>query len=92
MSNFYCDVCGAHCYDTPNGYMTGCEHYPADLKYIEVPTNCISSTVEICPLCSNTKTVTTPAQTTKLSTNPSYRTECHECKAWWYTYKTEFRS
>ena len=34
MSNFQCEKCGTICYDTPNGYITGCEHYPADLKYI----------------------------------------------------------
>jgi len=37
MSNFQCEKCGTVCYDTPNGYITGCEHYPADLKYVDVP-------------------------------------------------------
>lgn len=32
MSNFACEKCGAICYDTPVGYVTGCEHYPADIK------------------------------------------------------------
>jgi hypothetical protein len=32
MSNFKCEKCGTVCYDTHNGYITGCEHYPADLK------------------------------------------------------------
>lgn len=32
MSNFQCEKCGTICYDTPNGYITGCEHYPADLN------------------------------------------------------------
>lgn len=35
MSNFQCEKCGTICYDTPNGYITGCEHYPADLKHNE---------------------------------------------------------
>jgi len=30
MSNFKCEKCGTVCYDTPNGYITGCEHYPED--------------------------------------------------------------
>ena len=32
MSNFKCEKCGTVCYDTPNGYITGCEHYPVDTK------------------------------------------------------------
>ena len=28
MSNFTCEHCGANIYDTPRGYVTGCEHYP----------------------------------------------------------------
>lgn len=32
MSSFVCDKCGAECVDTPIGYVTGCEHYPADVK------------------------------------------------------------
>ena len=32
MSNFACEKCGAICYDTPIGYVTGCEHYPADKR------------------------------------------------------------
>lgn len=30
MSNFQCEKCGTICYDTPKGYVTGCQHYPAD--------------------------------------------------------------
>ena len=32
MSNFICEKCGTHCIDSPEGYITGCEHYPADIK------------------------------------------------------------
>ena len=32
MSNFKCPECGAVCIDSPNGYVTGCEHYPVDVK------------------------------------------------------------
>lgn len=32
MSNFKCGKCGAMCYDTPTGYITGCEHYPPDCR------------------------------------------------------------
>lgn len=32
MSNFNCEHCGAACIDSPRGYVTGCEHYPADVK------------------------------------------------------------
>ena len=30
MSNFTCEKCGAIHSDTEHGYVTGCEHYPAD--------------------------------------------------------------
>lgn len=30
MSNFNCEHCGAACIDSPRGYVTGCEHYPAE--------------------------------------------------------------
>ena len=29
MSSFTCGDCGAHILDTPLGYATACEHYPA---------------------------------------------------------------
>ena len=32
MSNFICEKCGTICYDSPNGYITGCEHYPTDVE------------------------------------------------------------
>ena len=32
MSNFSCEKCGTNCYDTPYGYVTGCEHYPIEKK------------------------------------------------------------
>jgi len=35
MSNFACEYCGAVCLDTPIGYVTGCEHYPADVMMRE---------------------------------------------------------
>lgn len=28
MSNFICEKCGAIIVDTPEGYITGCKHYP----------------------------------------------------------------
>lgn len=34
MSNFKCDKCGAPCSDTPEGYVTGCEHYPPDARQL----------------------------------------------------------
>ena len=30
MSNFYCEHCGDACYDSPQGYTTGCHHYLPD--------------------------------------------------------------
>ena len=30
MSNFNCEKCGETLYDTPTGYIKGCEHYPRD--------------------------------------------------------------
>lgn len=32
MSNFFCDKCGAICQDSDRGYISGCEHYPPDIK------------------------------------------------------------
>ena len=32
MSNFYCKKCGTAIIDSPNGYITGCEHYPTALQ------------------------------------------------------------
>lgn len=34
MSSFACEKCGKNCHDTEVGYITGCEHYPADEKAI----------------------------------------------------------
>lgn len=31
MSSFRCEHCGTDCLDSPHGYTTGCEHYPADI-------------------------------------------------------------
>lgn len=28
MSNFKCEHCGTDIYDSPSGYVTGCDHYP----------------------------------------------------------------
>lgn len=30
MSSFYCEHCGAACCDSPQGYITGCQHYLPD--------------------------------------------------------------
>lgn len=32
MSNFICDKCGTECIDSPIGFVTGCDHYPADVQ------------------------------------------------------------
>jgi hypothetical protein len=42
MSSFACDQCGAFCWDTDRGYITGCEHYPPDV----VPTDAEMSEIE----------------------------------------------
>ncbi len=34
MSNFRCQMCGTDIVDSPNGYVTGCVHYPL---YHDVP-------------------------------------------------------
>ena len=31
MSHFNCEKCGTLLIDTDRGYITGCEHYPADI-------------------------------------------------------------
>jgi len=39
MSNFYCEKCGTAILEGKDGrYFTGCEHYPADVKYNEQQT------------------------------------------------------
>jgi len=30
MSNFYCEHCGAACYESDGVYISGCHHYPPD--------------------------------------------------------------
>lgn len=30
MSSFKCEICGTDIIDTPQGYVTGCEHYPLE--------------------------------------------------------------
>lgn len=60
-------------------------------KYVDVPKNCISAKLPICPLCSNTNSTEIPLQTIKLCVDPPYRTECHDCQVWWESYKTKVR-
>lgn len=31
MSNFFCPICGAVIIDSPDGYITECEHYRKDV-------------------------------------------------------------
>jgi hypothetical protein len=59
---------------------------------VKVPRNCLSSQLEICPLCNDTASVCTPSQTIKLCVDPPFRTECSKCKIWWTSYKKEFWS
>ena len=33
MSHFNCEHCGTAIIDTPDGYVTGCEHYPNTMNY-----------------------------------------------------------
>lgn len=33
MSNFTCEHCNTDLIDSPYGYITGCEHYPADIHF-----------------------------------------------------------
>ena len=61
-----------------------------DYSFIDVPRNCISSMLEVCPLCKDTKTTSIPAQTIKLTVDPPYRTECSKCGIWWYSYRKDF--
>ena len=36
MSNFICEKCGKPCVDSPLGYITGCEHYPANYEQEQI--------------------------------------------------------
>lgn len=42
MSSFYCEHCGKAILDTEDGFITGCEHYPA----VRIP-----KPVDGCPNC-----------------------------------------
>jgi hypothetical protein len=35
MSNFTCEACGATCWDTAEGYITGCNHYPPEPRAVQ---------------------------------------------------------
>jgi hypothetical protein len=35
MSNFICDQCGKEIFDSPDGYVTGCGHYPIEVTQSE---------------------------------------------------------
>ncbi len=57
------------------------------VEFIDIPDDCISAKLPICPKCNDTKYVNTPPQTITLSTNArNYRTECSKCKIYWRTY------
>lgn len=30
MSSFFCPICNTAIIESPNGYVTGCEHYPLE--------------------------------------------------------------
>ena len=60
------------------------------MDYIDVPRNCISSRLPICPMCGDTKCVEITQQAIKLSIDPSYRTECKKCNIYWESYKTRY--
>jgi hypothetical protein len=32
MSHFLCEICNAAILDSPNGYVTGCPHYPIERR------------------------------------------------------------
>ena len=58
--------------------------------YFKLPLDHISRVVDICPICQNTKTVSTPIQAIKLSIDPEYRTECSECQIYWHSKRKNF--
>lgn len=35
MSNFTCEQCGTVCFDSPRGYINGCEHYKPDARVMK---------------------------------------------------------
>ena len=60
VANFICEKCGAYCWDTPRGYITGCEHHPPDARFttaemealLDLPTDLhIKSIVTRCKDC-----------------------------------------
>ncbi len=57
------------------------------MRFVDVPEDCISVKLPICPECNDTKFVSTPPQTITLSANArNYKTECSKCKIYWKTY------
>jgi hypothetical protein len=51
-------------------------------KYIEVPVNCISRYLEICPTCNDTKNVKLDGTVT-LAYPPDYMARCYDCNVCW---------
>ena len=56
MSSFICEHCGTHIIDTPDGYITGCEHYRLPEKkdmtettFFKIPT--IEISIKECHTC-----------------------------------------
>ena len=46
MSSFICEKCGAEILDTPDGYITECEHYPMEICSVDNPTETKETTSE----------------------------------------------
>ena len=44
MSTYRCHACEVYCYDTPEGYVTGCIHHPHDCS-------CKDRLIGQCTLC-----------------------------------------
>lgn len=66
-----------------------------DYEFIDVPDNCISKKLEICPKCNNTKSCG-PYDIYKILKDHYYKKyyyfRCDSCKIYWMTTKEIFES
>lgn len=63
----------------------------SDYKEIDLPRDCISTKLDICPLCNDTKSSSEPYKTTKMSFYLEYMNYCDSCNVKWVTNFSQYR-
>jgi len=71
VSNFKCEKCGVACIDSPQGYTTGCEHYPSDMA---------KKTNDIDEIMTDESLIRKPCELCNDSRATPFGGECQECK------------